>query len=114
MNARQKAKLYKKQRDNLYFEYCNAVLAAQEAYDKAQDMVEDILLQQKICVVEKQFDGPVAINEVIANEMVTRLEDLYDHFKQAVVFEGHTDVDTGKYILEAKLTVVMPEFEEED
>ena len=114
MNARQKAKHYKKKLEKLWDEYVNAVYAAQEAYDNAQDMVEDILLQQTTCMVTKCFDGPVEVDETIANEMITRLEDLYDHYKQAVVFEGHTDPETGKYILEAKLTVVMPDFSEDE
>lgn len=113
MNARQKAKICKKKLDKLYGEYVNAVMEAQEAYNKAEDMVEDILNSHAPCIVTRCFDGPVEITDEIFEQMMARMCDLYSNFKEAVVFEGHTDLDTGKYILIAKLTVVMPEVEED-
>ena len=113
MNARQKAKLYKKKLDKLYAEYVNAVMAAVEAYDKAQDMVEDILLKQTTCSYKMTFSKPTEVSDSVARDMLVQLI-AKDEFKQAVAFEGHTDPDTGEYILEAYLTVVMPEFDDEE
>ena len=113
MNARQKCKQLKKQAA-LYEDYCESALRMTELVYSVDKKIEQHEERQVTCMVEKYFDAPVEITDDIATEMMSRMEDLYDHFKQAVVFEGHTDPDTGEYILRAELTVVMPEFDEEE
>ena len=80
--------------------------------DLAGKQIQLMRDQQVVCAVSKQYPDSSGINDA---EMFSLYDDItYDPtFRQAVVFEGHTDPDTGKYILEAKLTVVLPEFESE-
>ena len=114
MNARQKAKYYKKQLEALYTDYVRSANAAEKIFEWDAAEIQHMREQQATCMVEKYFDEPVEITDEIVEEMTTRLFDLYCNFKEAVQFEGHTDPETGKYILEAKLTVVMPDLETEE
>lgn len=114
MNARQKAKHYKKALEMLYQDYEYSAFRANEMITAVHEKIEKHEERMVTCMVSKCFDKPVEVTDEIFEAMTTRLFDLYCNFKEAVVFEGHTDPDTGKYILEAKLTVVMPEFEREE
>lgn len=110
MNARQKAKHYKKKLQELYDDYVASAIRCGELVDAVTGKIERVESQKAVCSVEKRFSEPVEIDEYIAIDMWEQLT--YDpNFRQAVVFDGRTDPDTGRYILEAKLTVVMPEEE---
>lgn len=112
MNARQKCKHLKKQLTSLYADYVTSAMATQEVMNVVAGNMQKMREQQVVCTVSKQYPNPDGIDDA---EMFSLYDDItYDPtFRQAVVFEGHTDPDTGKYILEAKLTVVIPEFDEE-
>lgn len=113
MNARQKCKQMKKQLAALYEDYITSAMATQELMNVVAGNIQKVRDQQVSCVVREQFDQFTYPDEYLAIKMWEQLT--YDQkFRQAVVFEGHTDPDTGKYIVEAKLTVVMPEFDEEE
>lgn len=113
MNARKKAKYYKRMLLDLYEDYVHSAKLTSEVFEAAQKRILDIRSKEVDCGFKKIFDAPQEIDEDLAIEMLEQLT--YDpNFRRAVVFEGHTDPETGKYILEAKLTVVMPELETEE
>lgn len=113
MNARQKAKRYKQQLIELYADYVQSAQMTHDIFEVAQKRIWDIKSKEVTCSVEKTFTEPIDISEDLAIELWEQLT--YDPtFRQAVTFEGHTDPDTGKYILKAELTVVMPEVKDEE
>lgn len=113
MNARQKAKHYKRQLEALYEDYVHSAMATEHIYGLAKARIKQLEDQQAKCVYQKTYDSPVAIDMDIASEFWEQLT--YSlAFREAVQFEGHTDPETGKYILRAELTVVMPEVEGEE
>lgn len=111
MNARQKAKFYKKKLQELYEDYVASATAMENVLDLAGKQIQLMRDQQATCVEKFVSDKPCEIDYLIASDLMKEFMD-NDTFKRAVVFEGHTDPDTGKYTLEAKLTVVMPELSE--
>ena len=115
MNARQKAKQLKKQLAALYEDYVTSGIMTEQVMNVVAGNMQKMRDQQVTCSVENEYFDPVEIDDDIAIELWEKLT-YHAQFRQAVVFEGYTDPDTGKYILEAKLTVVMPEVEkcEED
>lgn len=113
MNARKKAKHYKKQLAALYEDYVTSAMMTEEVLKVVAGNIEKMREQQVSCVYQKTYDSPVVIDEDIAIEFWEQLT--YSMaFREAVQFYGHTDPETGKYILEAKLTVVMPDVETEE
>lgn len=116
MNARKKAKYYKKMLLDLYEDYVQSAKLTSEVFEAAQKRILDIRSKEVDCSVKEIFDGPddprlEYKGDLVFNDLIKELCETND-FRRAVVFEGHTDPETGKYILEAKLTVVMPEVDE--
>ena len=111
MNARQKAKHYKKLLLDLWEDYVKTAEMTNNIFEAAQKRIWDIRSKEVTCVESVTLDTPMPIEDCQATDLMLKLM-LNNTFRQAVTFEGHTDLDTGKYILEAKLTVVMPEVEE--
>lgn len=113
MNARQKAKHWKKKYQELWEDYIYSAMAASTVMEQVTEKIKKFEESKVTCVVNKQYPDSEGIDDA---EMFSLYDDItYDPtFRQAVVFEGHTDPDTGKYILEAKLTVVIPEVDDEN
>lgn len=113
MNARQKCKQLKKQLAALYEDYVTSAMATQELMNVVAGNIQKMRDQQVTCGYSMTFSKPTAVSDTIVRDMLVQLI-AKDEFKQAVIFEGHADPDTNEYILEAKLTVVIPEFNEDD
>ena len=113
MNARKKAKYYKRMLLDLYEDYVQSAKLTSEVFEAAQKRILDIRSKEVTCSVENEYFDPVEIDDDIAIELWEKLT-YHANFRRAVVFEGHTDPETGKYILKAELTVVMPEVETEE
>ena len=111
MNARQKAKIYKKKLQDLYEDYVTSATVYENALDLADKQITLTREQQVVLRNGIAFNSPREVDEKLATAMIEGFI-FNDQFRQAVVFEGYIDPDTGKYILDAKLTVVMPELEE--
>ena len=112
MNARQKAKLYKKQLKELYEDYANSAVTAREVFDRLFTQLRKLEDSQGECRVVRVFNEPVEITDDIAIDMWEQLT-YTNNFRQAVTFEGRVDPETGKYILAAELTVVKPKLSEQ-
>lgn len=113
MNARKKAKYYKRMLLDLYEDYVKSAKLASDVFEAAQKRIWDIKSKEVTCVEKIEFLKPRDIDDDLATDMIEMFR-FNDDIRRAVVFEGHTDPETGKYILEAKLTVVMPKLETEE
>lgn len=113
MNARQKCKQLKKQLAALWEDYVTSAERCGELMDATAERIEKLEASQTVCSCEKAFANSTVITEELAEEFFERLT-RNPAFRRAVQFYGHTDPDTGDYILEAKLTVVMPDIEEDE
>ena len=112
MNARQKAEHYKRKYEELWRDYIYSAAMAAEISDKVFAKIQEHEERQVTCITSMKFDKPTEVTEVIANYMTMALMN-DPTVRQAVVFEGSHNVDTGKYELQAKLTVVIPELSEQ-
>lgn len=113
MNARQKCKQLKKQLAALHEDYVTSACRCGELMDAVAEKMDKIEESQVVCSVIHIYDGPVSMNETRAVFFFKELADT-EEFKRAVTFEGRPHPSTGKYIIEAKLTVMMPEFDIEE
>ena len=113
MNARQKCKQLKKQLAALYEDYVTSAMMTQEVMNTVAVNIEKIRESQVECGYSMTFSKPTEVTDSVARDMLVQLI-AQDEFKQAVTFEGHNDQDTGEYIIDARVTVVIPEFDEEE
>ena len=107
MNARQKAKLYKKQRDYLYQALLNSVY---ENHKIGEEIEQSIIGHR--AVVRFSQGAPVPAVEVIYEMLARELTGL-DGFKQSVVLECETEESTGELVFTAHLQTIKPKLEEE-
>lgn len=112
MNARQKCKQLKKQLTALYEDYVASAIRCGELMDRVSERIDKFEESKVTCVESMTCAFQPPMDDSTAKVMIEKLTN-NEGFLRAVVFEGHTDPDTGKYILEAKLTVVMPELSEQ-
>ena len=112
MNARQKAKHWKKKYQELWEDYIASAMAVQGIMDIAGKQIQQLRDSQVTCSHEMIFSKPVAVGDSIARDMLVQLI-AKPEFKQAVQFFGHSDPGTGEYVLRTEVTVVIPEVDDE-
>ena len=106
MNARQKAKQYKKLIIALYEDYVSSAMRCQEMFQKIAD-------SKLHCGAEVRVkpDDSISKDDIYKN-LVNQLI-ATDAFKQSVVLYIHTDLFTGEHVYQMKLQTIKPEIEEE-
>lgn len=113
MNARQKAKHYKKKLEELQVHAVEAVGYLGSMCEGYLDELVKVDDSHVTCTVTKKFDHKQEIDEDLAIDIWEQLT--YDpSFRQAVVIDQYQDYETGRWIVAARLTVVKPDVDLEE
>lgn len=107
MNARQKAKHYKKQLTELYEDYISSMETVEKAMGVASKKISNFEDSRLICSAEKQFDEPPILKE----DDIFELLELITHdenFRRAAVLYEYTDPETNKHVVRMELTALNP------
>ena len=110
MNARQKAKLYKKQRDRLYQALLNSVYENHKIGEEIRRGIIDIGAEERC---GKEWEKALEKHENVVIEGLIKDMTSSELFKQSVAIEKYRDPITGEIVYRAHLQTIRPTMEEE-
>ena len=109
MNARQKAKVYKKQRDYLYQALLNSIYENHKIGEEIRRDIIDIVVDRRYNLQEHMYIDKY--EEAVIDEMLYVMSKS-DEFKQSVAVEKYRDPLTDEMVYRAHLQTIRPKMEE--
>ena len=109
MNARQKAKLYKKQRDYLYQALLNSVYENHKIGEELRRDIIDIHVENRFNNEDSTYldRHPAAVVDILTKKIIAS-----DKFKQSMLMEKCIDPYTNETVYRAHLQTIRPNLEE--